>query len=208
MATIEPVLIENPTAILALKTDLGGLETVGATLDLKDHASGPFDVVDVWIGYAAASTPAAGLKVWIYAATDVDGASKQFHNKALEVSFDETTPTTVDADSSGTTLNVAATTAFAVGDLIVIDQENGNSERQWNTVTAITAGVSLTVQDTLSPSPTAANASEVQVWQTQRRRLTSPWVYARFLVQNEDTDGADDCAVQITFTAQNGYLST
>lgn len=206
MAAITPVHVESLT-ILALKTDLGGGESVGATLDLKDHASGPFDIVDLLIAYAAASTPADGLGVWIYSASD-GGASKQFHAEINELDFEESTPTTVDVDSSGTTLSVAATTIFAIGDLIVIDQENGNSERQWNTVTGISAGVSLTLQDTLSPNPTAANASEVQLWKTRRYRLASPVSFARILVYNKDSDGADDCAVQIVATAQKGYLST
>lgn len=206
MADITPVMVEG-ISILALKTDLGGDESVGATLDMKDHASGPFDIVEAIIAYAAGSTPADGLGVWVYSASD-GGTAKQNHGEIDELDFVELTPTTVDIDSSGVTLSVAATTIFSIGDLIVIDQENGNSERQWNTVVGITAGVSLTLQDTLSPNPTAANASEVQVWQTRRVRLFSPTSFARFLIYNKDSDGADDCAVQITAIGQKGYLST
>ncbi len=206
MATIEPVLVES-ISIQALKSDLGGTESVVSTLDVKDHASGPFDLVELLVRYASATTPAAGLEGWVYKYSD-GGASLEHAVQTIPFSFEELTPTTVDVDSSGTTLSVAATTIFSIGDIIIIDPDNGNSERQWNRVTGINAGVSLTVENTLSPNPTAANASEVNVWQGQVISLSSPVAYVDIALHNLDSDSGDDCTVEITATAQNGYLST
>lgn len=206
MAAIEPVLIES-IAVQALKSDLGGDESVVSTLSVKGHASGPFDLVELLIHYVSGTTPAAGLEGWVYKYDDV-GASLEDAVQTIPFSFDELTPTTVDVNSSGTTLSVAATTIFTIGDIIIIDPDNGNAEREWNRVIGINAGVSLTLESALTLDPTAANASEINVWQGQVISLSAPVVYVDISLHNLDSDSGDDCTVKITATAQNGYLST
>ncbi len=70
--------------------------------------------------------------------------------------------TTVDADSSGTTLNVAATTGFEVGMVLIIHPGGAREEKV--TIASITAGVSVTIEETaLEFTHTAAQADPVSV---------------------------------------------
>jgi hypothetical protein len=71
--------------------------------------------------------------------------------------------TTVNADSAagGTTVFVAATTGFAVGDTVVIGKATARAE--CGTIASISAGVSLTLAGGLLFTHTAAQADAVQV---------------------------------------------
>ena len=208
MGSLTPTYIEG-IGVLAYASNLGGTEYKQASLDLKDHGSGPFDIVNLHIGYASGATPAAGLTGQVYVSSNgaLDAAAKQYYAKHTPFNFEELTPTTVDQNSSGTTLYVAATTIFSVGDIVVIDQKDTNSEREWAEVVGIDAGVSLALKEALTNDPTAGNASTVQVWQTKVIIIHNQ-LLIDILLYNDDTDSGDDAAVQIEATARKGYTST
>lgn len=74
-----------------------------------------------------------------------------------------TLSTTVDATSAASqkVLNVAATTSFAVGDVVLIDPDASGGGTETGTVASIQAGASLTLEDNLTYEHTAAQADIV-----------------------------------------------
>jgi hypothetical protein len=83
--------------------------------------------------------------------------------RAAEAPVKSSPATTVNADSArgSTTLYTAATTGFAVGDVVVIGA--GTNRAECGTVASIDAGVSLTLQAGLLFDHTAAQADAVRV---------------------------------------------
>jgi hypothetical protein len=74
--------------------------------------------------------------------------------------------TTVDQNSpSGAKiLYVAATTNFAIGDVVLVDKKNANSKREFLEVESIQDAVSLTMTTNLTYTHTAAQADDVTGW--------------------------------------------
>lgn len=207
MGTIQPTYVENIT-ILALKTDLGGTENVEADWDVM--TDGPYDAISAHIGYAPGATPADGLTIKVYGSYNSGAAIRDLALLTSIAPFAIQNSTTVDGTSAAAqaVLQVAATTAFAVGDLIIIDQTNGNSEREWGRIASIDAGVSVTLEDNLVGEKTSGNASTVQVWDSFAYTLDLGGIsFLRFRLENEDSDSGDDCAVEIMATARKGYTS-
>ncbi len=211
MGAITPVYVED-LAVLALKTDLGGTEYVVADLDVKDHASGPFDEVAFTAGYAPGASPIAGgaLTIKLYFATDGGTTRDKLTLLQSWDPFNDTTQTTVDADSASAqkVLNVTATTPFAVGDLVLIDHDASGGGREWGQIASISAGVSITLEDNLANTHTAAQADTVKVWQNYP--IVTPcggMSFFRLRLENDDTDGADDCVVRIDASARKGYVT-
>ena len=86
--------------------------------------------------------------------------------KVIDVDFDletadDSVQTTVDADSTGTTLNVASTTGVAVGDFVVLTDSSDNTIPAGAYVTAISAGVSVTLSESISGTILGADAGAV-----------------------------------------------
>ena len=203
---ITPNLIEN-LELLAIKSDLGGTEYVNVDFDLKDHASGPFDAVSIFINYCPGASPGDGLKVVVYGSSD-GGAAKIRYATLFPLDFDHTSQTTVDADSGSgqKVLNVAATTMFAVGDYIIIDPQNTQSKREVGQIDSIQAAVSVTLADNLVYTHLGADAEPVRVWQGNVVNLdVGALTWIRLRLENLDTDAGDDCVVQVYATGRKGY---
>ena len=86
--------------------------------------------------------------------------------KVIDVNFDletanEVATTTVDADSTGTTLNVASTTGVEVGDFVVLTDSSDNTIPAGAYVTAISSGVSVTLSESISGTILGADAGAI-----------------------------------------------
>jgi hypothetical protein len=212
MGTITPTYIES-IAVLAIKTDLGGTEYVEADLDIKDHASGPFDEIGFVVGYAPGASPITGgaLTIKVFSSSDGGATRDQLAKIHQFDPFADTNQTTVDADSSSgqKVLNVAATTAFTVGDRVIIDHDASGGGREFGQIASISSGVSITLEDNLTNTHTAAQADTVKVWQTFPIPLATGGIsFIRLRLENDDTDSADDAIVKIDASARAGYTTT
>ena len=92
--------------------------------------------------------------------------------KVIDVDFDletadDSVQTTVDADSTGTTLNVASTTGVAVGDFVVLTDSSDNTIPAGAYVTAVAAG-SVTLSESISGTILGADSGAVSFVDTGR----------------------------------------
>jgi len=100
---------------------------------------------------------------------------KQVYNFYIKIKSTTITNTTVDADSAAAqkVLNVAATTNFAVGELVVINE--GGAREETRTIDTIQDNVSLTMTEILTYAHTAVQADTVKT-------------FLRFYYQLDDED--------------------
>lgn len=189
---------------LALASLAGGAQTQAAIADLDVN-----DIVGVYIVFNEHPSATAGLRVKVFAREASAGLGTDGSIYGHVLTFDiphlgTRLETTVDADSSGTTLNLAATTNAALGDVIIIDAGDGNNEEELAMIAAISAGVSVTVADTLINDPTGANASTVEACVTRYVALAGIGPDAWVTIEN--LDGANAAEVAI-FSVKRDWVS-
>ncbi len=201
---------------LATKVDLGGTESVDVVVDLKDRSDTVgIDGVALFVGYAPGATPADGLTVGVYPSFD-SGAKGSFATspwtpaRSDDFTHASQGTTTVDADSAAdqTTLNVAATTNFAVGDTVIVSAESSARE-ELAVIATVNSGVSLVMEANLTFAHTAAQADTVKKIQivayTFDADTFTGMSYFRLKLTNDDSDSSDDAVVFVRATARRGY---
>ena len=142
----------------------------------------------------------AGLRVKVFARNPITGIGTEgFAYGATKIEFDidesgTRLETTVDANSSAKTLNIAATTNVSLGDVLIIDAADANAEEELVMVAAITGGVSVTLVDTLVNDPTGANASTVEECIT---RYIPLYGMSDAMILIENLDGTNACEIAV-----------
>ena len=188
---------------LALESLAGGVSKAIRISELATQ-----DIVGVWVVYNEHPSATAGLRVKVLARTNLTGLGTQgvAYGDGIQFDIDELgtrLETTVDANSSGTTLNLAATANADLGTPILIDAGDSNSEEELTLIEAITAGVSVTVFDTLVNDPTGANASTVE---EVIIRYVPLYGMPDAVIMLENLDGSNACEIAV-FAASRDWTS-
>ena len=136
--------------------------------------------------------------------------------KVIDVNFDletanEVATTTVDADSTGTTLNVASTTGVEIGDFVVLTDSSDNTIPAGAYVTAISSGVSVTLSESISGTILGADAGAISFVDAGRALAvtglgddeTTAGMGTTLIDKDQSTHGYDSARVtgQITFAS-------
>ncbi len=208
---------EEAIVLLATKVDLGGTESVDVPVDLKDRGTTEgIDGVALFVGYAPGASPVDGLTVGVYPSFD-SGAKGAFATtpwtpaRSDDFTHASQGSTTVDADSAATqtTLNVAATTNFAVGDTVIIDAEADGGGEELAVIATVNSGVSLVMEANLTHAHTLAQADTVKKIQIVAYTFDADTFtgvsYFRLKLTNDDSDSADDAVVFVRATVRRGY---
>jgi len=207
MATITPSWGES-LELLALQT-LAGLESVA--VQISDLATK--DIVGAIVCYKQGTTPIDGLKVTYFSrnpltAIGTDGVAygNVTNFKIAELATLPSTTVNTDSSSGQKTLQVAAITNFARGDVIIIAAGDATREEIALVVDIVSGTADLILEDNLANAHTAAQADTVEKFTTEYIQL-SGMSDATLLLENLDTDTGVDCEVAV-FGVRREWSST